>query len=80
MLLEEILAYDSIEIKNSTCSQLFPCLCQKGINPEIIKYIINEFKEKCESEDIFDEEIAKALLNITFFMLLIYMGNSTIIN
>ena len=67
MLLEEIIAYDAIEIQNSTCSQLFPCLCQKGINLEIIKYITNEFKEQCESEDIFDDEIAKALLHITFF-------------
>ena len=66
-LLLDIKEYDELEIKNSTCSQLFPCLCQKGIKPEIIKYILNEFKQQCECEDVFEDEFAKALLHTTFF-------------
>ena len=49
-------------LDNSKFTQLMPCIYQKGIKPELIKYFINKFQQEMDNQRL-QEEIVKILFH-----------------
>ena len=63
LIVDELLSLDwkSVDLKRSLHSQLFFCLFQKHLKPNIIKYICGKFKDH-HGNDKLEEELARIII------------------